>query len=352
MSKIYGLDPGTAFVQVAEKNEKGEIIFKTIRNVFVELSNYDSDDIEQILKQNKWQYVKDKGHYYVIGSDSMKISQIFPEIEIRRPMKNGILNKGEEKKMLIMASIIESVLAKTEDDRSVVCYCVSSDPIDGGIDSLFHKNRIAGMIKGLGFIPKCIDEGMGILFSERPCVLDENGKEIPYSGIAISLGAGRSNAVLAYKGLQVIGMSCNRGGDYIDQKVSEQTNFPLSQVVHTKEKKLDFNNIDYDDDLLFALEIYYKNLIEYIFLNFTKKFKKVKSQFPGPIDIVIGGGTASPPGFQKKVETVIRSLELPFQVRDIKVSKDPCNSVVRGLLTQAIISQKRLGSKEVEKMLE
>jgi len=351
-SRAIALDPGTAFFQVAEKNDNGEIELKTIRNVFVELSSFENDDIEQILKQNNWEYVRDGKHFYVIGEDSLKIARLFPEIEIRRPMQDGVLNKGENKKMLIMASIIENAIGKSEDDNSVVCYCVSSPVIDSNIDNVFHKNRLEGMIKRLGFTSKCIDEGMGILFSERPTITDENGEEVPYSGIAISWGAGRTNMVLAYRGLQILGMSCNRGGDYIDSKVVEQTDFPLSQIIYVKENKLDFNKIDYDDDIIFALDAYYQNLIEYVFKNFAKKFESVKSQFSAPLSIVIAGGNASPPGFRDKVESVVEKLDLPFDIKGIKISKDPMNAVVKGLLTQAIISQKKLKEKMVDEMLE
>jgi len=348
--RALALDPGTAFFQVAEKNDKGEIEFKTIRNSFVEISDHVGEDIEQILKQNKWQYVSDGKNHYIIGDDSLKVSRLFPEIEIRRPMQDGVLNRGEDKKMLIMASMIESILGKAEDDDSLVCFCVSSDAVDSKLTNEFHQKRMEGMIERLGFKTKCIEEGMGVLFSERPVAIVD-GEEIPYSGIAISFGAGRTNIVLAYRGLQILGMSCNQGGDYIDKKVVEQTNFPLSSVINIKEKKLDFNNMDYDDDVIFALDVYHQNLIKYVFKNFAKKFESVKSEFEAPLDIVIAGGTSMPKGFRDKVEKVVRSLDLPFEIKDIKISKDPRNAVVKGLLTQAIISQKRLKNKKIDEAL-
>jgi len=347
-NRAIAFDPGTAFFQTAEKNKNGDIEFKTIRNAFVELEGYEDADIEQILKQNDWQYVADGKHYYIIGESCLKVARMFPKIKIRRPMECGVLNKGENKKMLIMASIIENAIGKAEDDKSVVCYCVSSPVIDGSGDNIFHKNRIEGMIKRLGFKTKCEEEAMGIIYSERPVVIDENGEKIPYSGIAISFGAGRTNIVLAYRGLKILGMSLSRGGDYIDKKVSEQTDFDIAKIIHTKETKLDFNKIDFDDDIIFALDSYYTNLIQYSFKNFSKKFKEIKSEFEGELDIVIAGGTSCPPGFRDKVEEVVRELDLPFKIKDIIQSKDPRNSVVKGLLTQAIITQKKLEKERIK----
>jgi len=339
-SRACGIDPGTMFFQVAEKNGE-DIDIKSIRNSFVELEA--SEDIEQVLQQNDWQYVQDDKKYYIIGEDSMRVARMFPgKVELRRPMQDGVLNKGEEKKMLVMSQMIESSIGKAPDDKSVVCFCVSSESVDSGVDNTFHRARLEGMFKRLGWQTKIIEEGHAVILSERPVMIEPDGKESPYSGLGISFGAGRVNCVLAYKGLPIVGMSINRGGDWIDRKVSEQTDIPISQITHIKETKLDFDNVDYDNDAIFALDAYYTNMIEYIFKKFAVKFSEVKSQFEVPLDIVIAGGTSVPKGFVNKVAEVFKTLELPFQIKEVRRAKDPRNSVVKGCLTQAIITQKRL----------
>jgi len=351
MSKVYGIDPGTMFFQTAENDSKGKLNLKEIRNAFVELEA--SEDIEQVLSQNDWQYVKDGSHYFVIGEDSMRVARMFPgKVELRRPMQGGVLNKGEDKKMLIMAKMIESSIGKAPDDMSLVCVCISSPPVDHAVDSTFHKARLDGMFKRLGWNTKVIEEGHAIILSENPSIIEADGKKIPFSGIGISFGAGKVNCVLVYRGLSIVGMSAARSGDWIDKKVSEHTDSSLSQITHIKETELDFNNIDYDNDIIFALDAYYTNMIEYVFKNFAKKFKEVKSEFEAPLPIVIAGGTSMPKGFKEKVESVVKDLDLPFKIKEVVQSKDPRNSVVKGLLTQAIISQKKLKEKEIDKMLE
>ena len=724
-SRIAGIDCGTMFFQTAEVGEGGEIQLKEIRNAFVELEA--SEDIEQVLEQNNWQYVSDGKHYYVIGEDSMRVARMFPgRVELRRPMQNGVLNKGEDKKMLVMAKMIESSIGKAPDDTSLVCTCVSSDPVDGAADNTFHKARLEGMFKRLGWNIKVIEEGHAVVLSENPVIVEADGKTVPFSGIGVSClcpgtkvytkrgiiniedvetgdevithkgrwkkvedvivtnftgdmtkiqiggysnnteeykfvknhelhvyrdnqwewigcddlkekdivgepilrrdksfpkvylhireritssnkynkkqiescadvqrllgyflgdgsimngddgivfdfgpheinyandvvdilkknfkkyssykileyegykklrvycssrgmasffrnhfydknkektypyditrlskgeclnllvgmirsdgwttddqciafsntstslillgkqllsrigyaasinwrtprnsllketgreingkknewsivaagkkvfnsldyfinnidcsnsiisenmflldnfccsfvqkiekqnyqgkvydlkveddhsfsgpfltihncGAGKVNCVLAYRGLPIVGMSAARSGDWIDSKVAEHTDKPISQVTNIKETKLDFNNIDYDDDVLFALDAYYGNMIEYVFKNFAKKFSKVKSEFEAPLDIVIAGGTSKPKGFRDKVEAIVKTLDLPFKINNIVQSKDPRNAVVKGCLTQAIIFQKKLKNKAIDKALD
>jgi hypothetical protein len=350
MSKVFGVDCGTMFFQTAENDANGKLSLKEMRNAFVELEA--TDDIDQVLSQNDWQYVSDGKHYYVLGEDSMRVARMFPgKVELRRPMQGGVLNKGEEKKMLVMAKMIESTIGKAPDKTSLVCTCVSSEPIDGGQDNLFHKARLEGMFKRLGWNVSFIEEGEAVILSENPSITDKDGKKIPFSGIGMSFGAGKVNCVLMYRALKVAGMSAARSGDWIDKNVSEQTGVPIAKVTSIKENKLDFNNIDYDDDVVFALNEYYKNMIKYVFTNFAKRFSKEKGDYEAPFDIVIAGGTSMPKGFRDKVESVINKLDLPFEVGKVILAKDPRNTVVKGLLTKAIISQKKLKEKAIDEAL-
>jgi len=348
-SRVLGVDLGTMFFQVAEMD--GSLVkVKNTRNAFVELPK--SDDVEEALKSNNWQYIKDGDNYYVVGDDCIKVANIFPgKVEVRRPMADGVLNKNEDKKLVVLAELVKASIGKAPDDKSWVCTCVSSESIDGSSDSTFHKNRVTALFTRLGWKVKIIEEAHAVVLSERPTIIEEDGTVIPYSGIGISFGAGRVNCLLAYKGLPVIGMSVARSGDWVDKQVSEQTGVAISQVISTKERKLDFTKIDDDDDVLFALNAYYDVMIEYVFKHFGNKFQEVKSQFTQPLDIIVAGGTSMPKGFCQKLEKIVRGLELPFQIKEVRHAKNPRNSVVEGLLTQALITQKKEVSEALDKIL-
>lgn len=346
---VYGVDLGTMFYQTAKFGKDGEIDIEIIRNAFVELDA--TEDTEDILKQNHWNYVKSDNKFYILGEDSLKVAKMLPgKIELRRPMADGVLNKGEDQKMLVLAKMIDSSVGKAPSKNSVVCTCVSSESADKSQDSRFHRARIEGMFKRNGWNVKVIEEAHAVIMSERPVVV-EDGVEYPYSGIGVSFGAGRVNCVLAYKGMQVVGMSVARSGDWIDQKVAEATDTPISQVTSIKEKKLDFDNIDYDDDVIFALDAYYGAMMEYVFGHFAKKFSEVESEFDAPMDIVVAGGTSMPKGFTKKLHEVLKQLGLPFEVKRVVRAKDPRNSVVKGCLAAGRAYQKKL-AKEADSVEE
>jgi hypothetical protein len=346
-SKAVSLDCGTMFFQIAEQNKSGDTVIKTTRNAFVEIK--ETEDIEDELRRNKWQYVKDGNRYYVIGEDSMRVANMFPGAELRRPLQDGVMNKQEDKKMLVLNELIKSSIGVSPTTTSLVCTCVSSESADESVDSKFHKARLMGMIKNLGWNVKVIEEGFAVILAERP-VMVEDGKEIPYSGIGMSFGAGRVNCVAAWRGRQIdgLGMSVARSGDWIDQKVAEATGSPVNQVTRIKERQLDFDNIDYDNDVIFALDTYYGDMIRYVFEKFSIRFKKIKPEFESPVPIILAGGTSTPKGFCSKVQDVVGDLELPFVIKEVKISSSPHDAVVTGCLTQALISQKKIQKDRAE----
>lgn len=339
-SRAVGVDVGTMFFQTAEMNGD-KIQLSAVRNAFVEIPY--SADLEDILSRNGWRYVHDGSQYFVVGDDCMQVAKLFPgSVEIRRPLQDGVLNREEPRKSLVLSGIIEAALGPAPDENSVVCTCVSSPCADAGQDSTFHSARLKAMFTRLGWNVKVIEEGLAVILSERPSVTLDDGTEVPFSGIGMSFGAGRANCVVAYKGMQVIGMSVSRSGDWIDKQVSEQTAMPVSQVIDFKERQLDFDNIDEENDVAFALDAYYDAMLRHVIVLFSKKFIEVKSQFDKPLDVVIAGGTSMPKGFERKLARIMKSVDIPFKIGDVRKASDPRNAVCSGLLTSAEIVRNRL----------
>ncbi|MAG24390.1 hypothetical protein CMI47_02325, partial [Candidatus Pacearchaeota archaeon] len=120
--RIVGFDIGTMFCQMSESTGDDNIDVNIIRNAFVEM--VEAEDVEEVLKRNNWQYVKDADKFYVIGEDSMQVARMFPgKVDIRRPLQHGVLNKDEPKKMLVLSEIIKSTLGEAPTEDSVLCTC-------------------------------------------------------------------------------------------------------------------------------------------------------------------------------------------------------------------------------------
>jgi hypothetical protein len=113
------------------------------------------------------------------------------------------------------------------------------------------------------------------------------------------------------------------------------TGQPKTKVMRVKERKLDFNAIDHSDEIILALECYYEELINYVFGIFADRFKKNRGSIDHPIDIVISGGTALPKGFDGKVRAVLAKMNLPFEIKEVRMAKDMLRTVATGCYLRA-----------------
>lgn len=361
-----GLDCGTMFLVKSTTDDiAGGTSFFVERNCFLQV-NTDSDT-EETLKENNWTYAKHDGNYYILGEDAIKLKNLLtvkmkPDNEgmivtkvgnLRRPMKDGILNTSEEKlSVAIIQKLIANLVGKPTIPNETLCFCAPGDPVDKNFNALFHKSMLTNFLKSLGYNVECIPEALAIIFSERPVAEDptENNNEAPFSGIAISFGAGMANVCFAWKKMPLINFSVARSGDWIDQQAATTAGIDTAAMTRYKEVHLDLENVDYSDMRQAALDIYYQNMIEHALKNFAEKFNQLDNQVDTPLEIVVAGGTASVKGFVPKFEQVLAGLELPFQVKGVRLASNPLYAVANGCLVKALsIESKSVNVKETSK---
>jgi len=57
-----------------------------------------------------------------------------------------------------------------------------------------------------------------------------------------------------------------------------------------------------------------------------------EARIEGGVNIYMAGGTASPPGFNDRVIKLLGELEVPFDIGEIILTKEPLFTVARGCL--------------------
>ena len=361
---MIGLDPGTMWICKSEVDDLvGGSTFTLERNAFLQVAS--NEDTADTLAENKWSYAKHGDNYYILGEDALKLKNMLTVSmrsddqgivvqqvgELRRPMQDGILNTGAEKlSIAIIQKLIANLLGKPSFPGEVLCFCVPGDPIDSNLSVLFHKTMLTNFLTSLGYTVECIPEALAIVFSERPVAEDpdEEGGEAPFSGIAFSFGSGLCNVVFSWKKLPLINFAISHAGDYIDKEAARVAGVNVSAITRFKETKLDLNNVDYSDMRLAALDIFYQNMIEHALTNFAEKFNQLDSQIEAPLEVVVAGGTASVPGFQQLFEKKLNELSLPFQIKNVRMAKNPLYAVANGCLVKAMAVENKKKNTETE----
>lgn len=340
------LDIGTMFLQSVRDDGNGGLVYNTVRDCFREL-DYDPE-FEDTLKTQGSHYVKCDNKLYVLGNDAylqagmaefgadLKRGQ---EIDIlKRPMKDGILNPDSPKVAMVilrelMRACIEKDIGKCRSGE-ILYFSIPANPIDSKINNTFHSRIAEQYLKSLGYDARPMGEGLAVIYSENPKMYATDTL-IPFTGIGISMGAGMTNFCLAERGIPLDEFSVARSGDWIDSNSARMTGQPKTKIMRVKERKLDFNKIDQNDEMILALECYYEELINYVFNIFSKRFEGNKGSIDHPIDIILSGGTASPPGLDTKVKTIIEKMKLPFEVKEVRTAKDMLRSVAKGCYIRA-----------------
>lgn len=334
--KICGVDIGTMNLVSAQFDEKKVIKVKSLRNMFLQLEdNFISNaelnniDFDHVRAEEDGEII-----IYMIGEECFKMARRFNLI-VRRPMENGVISSKDVDAMDILTKMLEKIIGKTE--NGICVYSIPAEAIDAEMPPINYHSRVFGKIfSSLGYEAKSINEAMAIVFAECE---KEN-----FSGITLSFGCGLTNVACAYKGVPIFTFSVKRGGDWIDNYVSQSLNIPVAKVTALKENKLNFNSTgEYknrkEKQALQALVFAYQELIEYCIDCFVQKFKDSsdKLDIDEAIPIVISGGTSCPPGFLDLFKEIFNGRsDFPYEISEIRQTDNPLGAVATGSLIYAM----------------
>ena len=334
-----GLDVGTAFI-VAAREVENDIKYFPMRDAFFKMPQ--GGLMEQMLVNSQVSYFKPRGknEIYVLGEEALEFAVKFQGGILNRPMAAGTINKDEEEAIEILKVMFKSILGEpSEMNKETLIYSVPADPVDTERDTVFHGDVLEIILgryesdpesayKGLGYVPKRMNESLAIVYSEL--------KDDSYTGLALSFGAGMVNVCLSFMTAPVMAFSVARSGDYIDQKAASESGLTPSQICKIKEHEIDLMKPDYSKRGHGQICVYYKNLIRYVIDKICLEFQKTKQgvAFGEEIPIVVSGGTSKVPGFEELFEAefmeAVNNGRFPLRPSSVRRAKDPLTAVARG----------------------
>lgn len=334
-----GCDIGTCFLVAASQGDGNQIQIKSIRDAFLEMENEPS--VKNMLSMSKINYIESEDKLYIIGDPAVTMANIFKK-EVRRPLSKGVIAPGELEAEKILLILIESILGKAKVANEVCYYSVPGSPADRSMDIVYHQAMLGKLIGSLGYKAIAMNEASAIVYS--------NAAPEQFSAIGVSLGAGMCNVALLYQTMIGMSFSVQNCGDYLDESAAKVTGTTASRIQAIKERGLNLMDLSKDDKgnpadpktirEREALVIYYKSLILRILEAIKTEFEKRRGSIdlPNAIPIILSGGTSLAGGFKELFEIGFETVKnrFPISISEIRMAKDPLNSVAQGLLVAAL----------------
>jgi hypothetical protein len=330
MSKGVGLDIGTNMLVAATIDEEGKPTFRMQRDAFYRIvpkSEVNRNSIKKAFDRRGFNFIEDTdGSFVVVGEEALETAIERNDVA-KRPLRRGVISPKEADSLPMLKILIKNLLGEGAGDTNLV-YSVPAKPIDGAFDIIYHTDMMGKYLGQMGYKAQPINEAFAIALSE---LLDEG-----LTGVCISFGAGMVNTAVIHQGDPLVEFSTTRAGDFIDNAAGTALDISPSLVQLEKESGIDLNN--YTTKIEEAVSVYYGSVIKYTLENMAFELalrKKALPIFREPVSLILSGGLTLAKGFNGKIEEVLKTIELPIKIGEIRRASDPMTAVANGCLLAA-----------------
>ena len=284
-----------------------------------------------MMKKAKVPLIERENVAYVVGEAAVQLAYTL-QLDLRRPMKDGCLNPAEKDAFRILSIMIHSLIGECNTDKEVLYYSVPANAVNQETDADYHQKVLEDVFRKYKVNNKTVEahpinEALALIFAELAAK--------QYTGIGMSFGAGMVNVCYAKWSTPVFSISSVNSGDWIDKMAAKATG-ESPTVINREKTKVDLTKAP-TNLVERAIQSQYRILVEKtiqtIKTSLVEQGNKVRTEVP--LDIVIGGGTACPNGFEDMVKECIEEAKFPIPLGEITKPKDHLYAVARGCLCAA-----------------
>lgn len=330
-----GFDCGTYNLICCKRDDEQNFDYESGVNAFLEFP-MDNGFVFNMMEKSGVPLIhrEDVNVAYALGDAAVKMAYTMPQIELKRPMKDGCVNPKERDAFQIMKSMIHDILGEINNDKEMLIYSVPANAVNVETDADYHRKILEAIFnayeskEGYKVDARPINEGMALVYAELADKM--------YTGIGISCGAGMVNVAFSLFGTEVFSFSLVNSGDWIDKQAAKATGETIAYINREK-TKIDLGK-EPSNLTERAIKTQYELMIEKTIGGIKKGLEDnsdKKARLEDPIDIIVAGGTSSPPGFDKFFEKMIRNSGVPIDIGNVIRPNDPVKSVAKGCLIAA-----------------
>jgi actin-like ATPase involved in cell morphogenesis len=330
-----GFDCGTYNLVTCKRNNAGDLVYKREVNAFLEME-LENEFVFNMMKKAGVPLIhrEDAKKAYALGEAAINMAYTMNQLVLKRPMKNGCVNPEEKDAFQIMNIMMHSLLDSVSHDKELLYYSVPANAVNQETDADYHRKLLEAIFKAYksdeGYMvdARPINEGMALVYSELADKM--------FTGIGVSCGAGMINVAFALYGAEVFSFSLVNSGDWIDRQSAKATGETIA-FINKEKHKIDMTK-EPTNLVERAIKTQYELMIEKTIGGIKKGLeanKDKKARLDHAVDVIVAGGSASPPGFDTMFRDLLTSTELNIDLGKVIRPDDPIYSVSRGCLVAA-----------------
>ena len=323
-----GFDCGTYNLVCSKRDKENKVINKREVNAFLDFP-LEVRTVFNMMKKSGVPLIEREDVAYALGQAAVDMAYTMPQLDLKRPMKDGCVNPNEVHAFQILSIMIHSLIDEVSNNETLY-YSVPAEAINEETDAAYHDKILKAIFdayeseSGHKVNAHPINEGLALIYAELGAKA--------YTGIGISFGAGMVNLCFAIYGAPVFSFALVNSGDWIDKQAAKATG-ESPTFINKQKTKVDLMS-EPKDLVERAIQTQYRIMIESTVNGIKEGIKDAgkKARTEEPIDIVIAGGTSSPKDFDRLFTDVITQAKLPIEIGKIVQPNDPLYSVARGCL--------------------
>ena len=276
----------------------------------------------------------------VIGQSALELAETLqvPTIQL---MPGGRLPVEDPLARQVIASLIDALLPPAATNGQI-CWMTVPGAVSTDVDSP-ERTFFSQLVRLKGFEPCVVSTGRCVILAE----LGANG----FTGMGIDFGASAVRASLARHGQEVAHSLLQRGGQWLDTRLSDSEGSVLfdaqgnqyldfAAITRWKESRL-VSVLNPLSEREQKLALLYEELIGETLAKFRVDIVQQTSiaNLPQPLPLVCTGGVSRIAGFQGLMEELLRDTMFPLEVSDVRCASDADYAVARGSLILAELEE-------------
>ncbi len=328
-----GFDVGT-YNLICSRRTDGEVKNRKQVNCFIEFLIDENKTTLNAMKSIKppIPIIEREKFAYIVGQAAIDMAYTLPGIVLHRPMKDGCLNPQEKDAFRTLSIMIHSLIGEVEKDKDILYYSVPANAINQDTDADYHNAVLKSIFKAYNINNKTV-QAFGI--NEGLCLVLAELLSKQYTGIGISFGSGMVNLCYSIYSQPVFQMSLVNAGDWIDRMAAKACG-ETPTVINKEKTKIDLTKAP-SSLLERAIKTQYELLIQKTVSSIKKGIVEAgaRAVTENPLDVIVAGGTSSPPGFVELFTEMVKESQWNIPVGDIRKPADHLYAVSRGALIAA-----------------